>query len=93
MSDQKTAAGGGPGLEGFLRLIAQAIARNIIEGRDGASFLQEPGKGAPNTLGQVPVQGKGKEGARLGTVGHRTRPGRGRARSSEVANAIERLAG
>lgn len=70
MTKEKTAAGSGPGLEGFLRLIAQAIARKIIEGRDGASLLQEPGKGAPNTAGHVLVQGKGKEEA----AGHSDKP-------------------
>lgn len=67
MTKEKTAAGSGPGLEGFLRLIAQAIARKIIEGRDGASLLQEPGKGAPNTPSLILEQGKGKEGAAGGS--------------------------
>lgn len=75
MTKEKTAAGSGLGLEGFFRLIAQAIARKIIEGRDGVSFLQEPGKGAPNTLGQVPVQGKGKEDAAGGSNESRPPPG------------------
>lgn len=70
MTNEKTAAGGGVRIEGFLRLIAQAIARNIVEGRDGLSLLQGPRKRAPNTPNQVPVQGKGKEGA----AGHSDEP-------------------
>lgn len=69
MTNEK-AAGEEIWLEGFLRLIAQAIGRKIIEGRDGVSLLQEPGKGAPNTLSQVSVQGKGKEEA----AGHSDEP-------------------
>lgn len=67
MTKEKTAAGSGLGLEGFFRLIAQSIARKILEGPDGVSRLQGPGEGAPNTLGQVPVQGKAKEDAAGGS--------------------------
>lgn len=74
MQTKYTAAGGQIGLEGFLRLIAQAIARNIIEGRDGVFRLQGPGKGAPKTPGQVPVQGKGKEEAAGGSKEPRPPP-------------------
>lgn len=73
MTNEK-AAGEEIWLEGFLGLIAQAIARKIIEGRDGVSLLQGAGKGAPNTLGQVPVQGKGKEEAAGGTEEPRPPP-------------------
>lgn len=61
MTNEKAAAGRQDWLEGFLRLITQAIARNIIEGRDGVSLLQGAGKGAPNTPSPILEQGKGKE--------------------------------